>query len=155
MERIIQKRKTIEILPPKKRTGGGNALATKALSHRPRDAKGHVLAINVTDEMRNMVTKMARVGIKPETMAKVVGIGLNSLYKHFQDELEIASAIANTTVANALYEQAVEKKDTGAQIFWTKARMGWRQTDSHEHSGPGGAAIPISIKINFVEPKAR
>jgi len=58
-----------------------------------------------------------------------------TLRKHFARELEVGSIKANVAVVKALYENAT-KGDTTAQIWWTKCRMGWKDTSRIDAPAP-------------------
>lgn len=103
-----------------------------------------------TDADRQTVIQMARVGIVQEDIAKCIGtdgIAPKTLRKHFRKELDTAALHANSEVANSLYRQAVGKHGVirinadgsqemieapvppvpSAGIWWSKARMGWKE----------------------------
>ena len=59
-----------------------------------------------------------------------------TLRKHFEEELELGAAKANTAVAQFLFHQATGARGDGsvaAAIFWTKIRMQWKETVINEH----------------------
>jgi hypothetical protein len=110
---------------------------------------------------------MARViGVHPDTIFE-----WQNKYSEFSEALKEGKAPADSRVEAALYKRAVgykytEKKDihlpdgnkriettkkevapdVTAQIFWLKNRLPdeWRDKSNLEHSGPGGAPIPIA-----------
>jgi|TARA_R110000851_G_scaffold329748_1_gene501933 hypothetical protein len=89
-----------------------------------------------TDEERDLVEQMCKVGIPQESICRVIrdGIDDKTLRKHFRRELDTSKIKANVAVAGALYNKAVNG-DTGAQIFWAKTQMGWKEKSEIEHSG--------------------
>lgn len=97
-----------------------------------------------TEEGRQMVEAMSRVGIPQETIAQVIGIDPKTLRKHYRDELDHAEAKANAEVARFLFtaasgaaikDGATHADAIRAAIFWLKTRAGWKETDVHEHHG--------------------
>ena len=61
-----------------------------------------------------------------------------TLRKHFEEELELGAAKANTAVAQFLFDQATGARGDGsvaAAIFWAKTRMQWKETVVNEHVG--------------------
>lgn len=100
-----------------------------------------------TDQQRSQVEAMAGYGIPHHDMARIIGITHKTLEKHYRDELDTGSAKATAKVAETLYRQAVNG-NTGAAIFWLKARAGWREKQQVEHTGAGGE--PINLKVEFV-----
>jgi hypothetical protein len=68
----------------------------------------------------------------------------HTLIKHFDHELKLGKAKANASLGGVLYKGA-KAGDKTLLIFWAKTQMGFReQPQSHEHSGPGGTAIPVA-----------
>lgn len=116
-----------------------------------------------TDETRAEVKALASFGLVQEDIAQYVGISHVTLRKHYASELKLSAIKANATVGKYLFSlasgQAIANGATHgdcktAAMFWAKTRMGWRETDRLEHSGPDGGAIPIEIKRTIVDPKA-
>ena len=94
-----------------------------------------------TPEERGIVEAMAGYGVPHEGIALVIGCHPETLRVHFRAELDLGVTKANTKVAGALYKMATEG-NVAAAIYWTKARMGWREPAfGHEFSGPGGGPI--------------
>lgn len=116
-----------------------------------------------TDKTRSEVSALASFGVPQEDIAAYIGISKPTLAKHYPDELSFSSIKANATVGKYLFSlasgQALKNGAThgdckAAAMFWAKTRMGWRETDRLEHSGPDGGAIPVEIKRTIVDPKA-
>jgi hypothetical protein len=55
-------------------------------------------------------------------------VDTNTLAEAFRAELDRGMGLADYEVANALHSNAVVHNNTAAQIWWTKARMGWSET---------------------------
>jgi hypothetical protein len=59
-------------------------------------------------------------------------LAINSLVKHFREELDTGTVRANAKVAGALFRTATDPamgaKAIAAQIFWLKTRAGWKET---------------------------
>ena len=116
-----------------------------------------------TDKTRSEVSALASFGVPQEDIAAYIGISKPTLAKHYFDELSFSSIKANATVGKFLFNmasgQAIKSGASYAEcsraaMFWAKTRMGWRETDRLEHSGPNGGAIPVEIKRTIVDPKA-
>tara|TARA_B110000503_G_scaffold135262_1_gene215530 strand:- start:507 stop:860 length:354 start_codon:yes stop_codon:yes gene_type:complete len=108
-----------------------------------------------TAEDRKQVEMLSGLGIPQEQICLLVqgGIDEKTLRKYYADELVSGVAKANSQVSKSLFQKAVSG-DTGAQIWWTKTRMGWKDTSRLEHSGPDGAPIEIKrIERVIVDPK--
>ena len=107
-----------------------------------------------TDEQRKLVKSMVAVGITQEKICKVIGIAKGTLEKHFEEEIATAAAEANTAVGQSLFDQATGG-NVSAAIWWTKARMGWSEKNTLEHTGPDGGPMQIhEIRRVIVDPKA-
>lgn len=61
----------------------------------------------------------------------------------FADELANGDALVQSTVVGNLYKIATGKTPQAAQaaIFWTKARYGWRASESVDHRFPDGPPV--------------
>ena len=79
-----------------------------------------------TDEQRRDVIALCKYGIPQEDIALYLDIDVKTLTKHFGRELAIAAAKANMKVSRTLFKKACQG-DVTACIWWTKARMRWRE----------------------------
>ena len=84
-----------------------------------------------SDKLVLKVREMSEVGISQEDIAKVLRIDPKTLRKHYRHELDESMIEANTNVARSLYNKAIDG-DTGSMIWWTKARLGWKETRTEE-----------------------
>jgi hypothetical protein len=67
------------------------------------------------------------------------------LQKHFDEEIATASIKANAKIGGAAFNKAVGG-DPQMIKWWTATRMGWKETQAHEHSG--------NVNFNtYMEPK--
>ena len=98
-----------------------------------------------TDRDRQIVLMAAAVGLPHEKIGKLVGLSKGSVETHFQEELEQGSAQADFKVGGALFKIATADPPVPgtvtAQIWWTKSRMGWKDTTRVENTGADGAPI--------------
>ncbi|UFW91043.1 hypothetical protein BjapCC829_21890 [Bradyrhizobium barranii] len=106
-----------------------------------------------------MVEVAAAVGTPHEDICLLItGISPKTLRKHFADELKRGMVKANVAVGGALYTLATSKGpgQATAAIYWTKTRMGWRETaQAIEHSGPDGKPIEVrKIERVIIRPGA-
>jgi len=92
-----------------------------------------------TDEQRRIVEKASGFGLPQEKICQLIisertgnPIDKKTLAEAFRAELDRGMALADYAVGNALYERAVGGNVT-AQIWWTKARMGWKETQVIEN----------------------
>ncbi|MEO5326965.1 MAG: hypothetical protein H7829_01845 [Magnetococcus sp. THC-1_WYH] len=77
---------------------------------------------------RELVARLIGLGVPVEQIGSLVGDGISetTLRNHFSSEILKGQALANSKIAESLFEQAMSGNVT-AQIWWTKARMGWRE----------------------------
>ena len=102
------------------------------------DNRGRGRAHQPTDASRKQVEALASFGVPRSEIAKVAGICLNTLIRHYGETLDIAATKANSLVAQSLFNRAVKGDGaaaTSAAIFWLKVRAGWREKDVHEVTG--------------------
>ena len=120
---------------------------------KPKRGKGRPKFVP-TDEERKRVEGLAGYGVPFAQIAALVrdGIHEETLGKHFSKELVAGKAKANSKVGQTLFQRVMDG-DTTAAIWWTKTQMGWRGTDTHEHTGASTAPITIEIRRTIVDPK--
>jgi hypothetical protein len=63
--------------------------------------------------------------------------------------LDVGKAKASAQVAKSLFNKAM-KGDTTAQIWWTKAQMGWGETNTTKLANADGTNI-TGIQVSFVD----
>lgn len=115
---------------------------------RPKGYKGDLSrnTYRPTDEQRRQVMTMIGLGITQGEIAQMLEIARTTLHKHFRRELDTGMTEANMRVAQSLFINATKNMSVQAQVWWTKARMGWKDT-----SEPApGAERPIMIVTGVV-----
>lgn len=98
-----------------------------------------------TDQERDKVEIMIACGFELEEIAKVMrgGVAVSTLWRHFRDELETGRIKVNAAVIGTLFKRAVIDEEISALIYWTKARLGWRETNVVEHKQIGKISTEI------------
>lgn len=153
--------------PPRQRAKT-KKVRKKAPPKPAAEPKPHPLEFHPTPEQRQQVEAMIGFGLTQEQVAMLVinpntghGITVRTLVERFERELEIGIARANLAVVQALHRNATGRPaeydqrgqliraelppNTTAQIWWTKARMGWREPEpinpnaGKNYSGADGA----------------
>ena len=81
---------------------------------------------------RATVEAMCSYGIPHEDIAKVIGIDDKTLRKYYRNELDTATAKANSQVAQRLYKKCMGD-DTASIIFWLKTRAQWKEISKNEN----------------------
>ena len=89
---------------------------------------------------RKLISVALAAGLTQHQVADIAGVGLRTLQTRCRGELASGAAQVNAKVANKLFEKCM-KGDTVALIFWCKTRLGWREKQLLEHSGPDGTPI--------------
>ncbi len=107
-----------------------------------------------TEEQRRIVSVMAAGGFQQLAIAHALGISDATLRKYFADELEGGGAKAHASVVANLFKQATkdDPRATAAAIFWTKTRLGWKDSSQLEVSGPDGGPVQHNVTVRFVRP---
>ena len=82
-----------------------------------------------------------------------------TLRRHFRSELESGYVKANAKVAQSLYQQATGGGDwtkavPSCAIWWSKTRMGWKETSVNEHTGKDGGPIETMMVTDADRVKA-
>lgn len=100
-----------------------------------------------TEKQIEEVKAFVKVGVMGKVIADYLGISEPTLIKHYKKYMDQARGQAHARVGKGLYERAVSG-DVTAQIWYTKAQMGWKETKKEEHSGPDGQPITHDVKVS-------
>lgn len=123
---------------------------------RSYELKAGVKPFEPTEEQRQIVTMAAAVGQTHESIARLIGIGKGTLQDHFSEELALGIDQANLKVGGNMFKMATgnpESKSTvTAAIWWTKARMGWKDTSRVENTGADGGPIENRHRVMVMLP---
>jgi hypothetical protein len=103
-----------------------------------------------TDKTREQVLSASGLGLPQVQIAALLGISDVTLRKHYEKELAVGKATASAQVAKSLYNKAITG-DTTAAIWWTKAQMGWGETNTTKVGNIDGSPLE-RIQITFVKP---
>jgi len=103
-----------------------------------------------TDKTREQVLSASGLGLPQLQIAALIGISDVTLRKHYEKELAVGKATASAQIAKSLYNKAVSG-DTTAAIWWTKAQMGWGETNTTKVGNIDGTPLE-GIQITFVKP---
>lgn len=105
---------------------------------------------------RDRVKLMAIAGIPQDDIAKVLGVCKQTLYDNYREELDLGLIEANTRVAGNLLMMATGPRDqkttVTAAIWWTKSRMGWKDTSRIEQTGADGGPIQTENQVVVILP---
>lgn len=92
-----------------------------------------------TDATRTLVTLGKAAGMNDDALAKLVGISVPTLLKHYGKELETGVQELTAKIAGTLAKIALNPthpKAVTAAIFWLKAKGGW--SDGHGRGAASG-----------------
>ena len=73
------------------------------------------------------VEALASYGVPEANIARVVGISLETLRKHYADQLENGQTRTNAVVAGFLFA-AAKRGSVPAMMFWLRCRAGWSES---------------------------
>lgn len=102
------------------------------------------------EKTREQVLSASGLGLPQVQIAALLGISDVTLRKHYEKELAVGKATASAQIAKSLYNKAVAG-DTTAAIWWTKAQMGWGETNTTKVGNIDGTPLD-GIQITFVKP---
>lgn len=98
-----------------------------------------------TDAQRNIVMALISFGTEIKTIAHLLRIPERTLFRHFDRELKDGRAVVHARVGAGIVSQALEGNLT-AQIYYSKAQMGWRDRVAFGYDdGKGGVVPPASL----------
>jgi hypothetical protein len=124
----------------------------KTAENRPNKKAG-MPRFEPSPEQRKVVQQMASFGVPHRDIALVIvnprtecPIDDVTLRKHFRRELDIGHVLANNEVVKSLFEQA-KKGNVTAAIWWTKARLGWRETTVQQFLDHDGNPVGPSLTL--------
>lgn len=104
-----------------------------------------------TEKDRNIVSLCMASGFTYEQTARLVGVSLPTLTKHYADELENGAARMNAAVAKNLYSLALQQNDRkvslSASIFIAKTRMRWREHEDASATIEADGPVRVTLKI--------
>lgn len=89
-----------------------------------------------------------------DDVASAIGVNVKTLRRACEDELRNGKTRKNAEVVQSLYLNATKNMSVAAQIYWTKAQMGWRETSRIEHTGKDGEAITYEERLKQLHESA-
>lgn len=95
----------------------------------PRPKKGQ--EVHPSAELANQIGLLVAIGTTHEQIARILKIGLDTMHKHYKDDLDLGSAKAGAVVGGKIFE-AAKKGEQWACTLWAARRMGWKETNITE-----------------------
>lgn len=109
------------------------------------------MAHKPTAESRAQVEALSGYGVRHDEISHYLDIDPKTLRKHYREQLDKGTVKANVSVARALHKQALDGH-VAAQIFWLKARAGWREKQEVELTGSNGEPLFTPAVVELVAP---
>ncbi len=93
-----------------------------------------------TEKNAAVVEAMSGYGMPHAQIALQIGVCEGTLRKHYADELARGVPKANSQIAQAMFKEAI-KGNAALLIWWSKTRMGWKETTALEVTGANGGPL--------------
>jgi hypothetical protein len=84
-----------------------------------------------SDETAGIIKRLSGLGTPHDQICAIVEISKPTLYKYYQEELNVGKAIANVKVTENLFKIATGtgRGNVTACIFWLKTQCKWKEVD--------------------------
>jgi len=99
-----------------------------------------------TDDTARQVLLATGYGITRNELANWLRMDVKTLRNNYRHELETGATEANIRVAQSLFKMATSGENVAAAIWWTKARMGWKDTSRVENTGADGQPLVVDFR---------
>lgn len=103
-----------------------------------------------TEEDRDEVKQMVKIGCTQDNIAVIKRIDVRTLRKHYAEELAVGAAEGHERLRHAQFDEAVNNRNASLLIWLGKQMLG--QTDKVEGSGMGDI-VQYKVAVNFVGAK--
>jgi hypothetical protein len=122
-------------------------------ARKPR-ANAHV----PTSTQREAVEECIGLGLTHVQVAKVMGISIGTLQRHYKDELELGKITKIAALSRTMFSIGTDKTHKGvvaAGMYLLKTQGGeqYRETTRTELTGKDGKPLQIDNRSNTVDPK--
>jgi hypothetical protein len=141
---------------PRKWVGSGKDAIPPRKGRKPRTEKWEV-----TDEVLERIATLATRGLSKEQICYALDISPDTLERRSKENVETGAAVADAikrgrakgiaVIVNKSFEFAQDPKNVADRLFWLKNQAGWRDAQSHEHSGPEGKPIETVVKKEYTD----
>jgi len=88
-------------------------------------------------EDRRKVKAMAQHGLRDIQIADVLAISRATVQKYFNAELKQGRAEGDALLAQTVFQEAIQSKNTALLCFLSKVRLHWRETSQIQHEIKG------------------
>lgn len=100
-----------------------------------------------TDKQRATAKMLFGLGATMGQVAQYLGVGKGSVQRHLEEEFRWGYELANLRLYGALWDKAVNKKDTACLIFLAKNRLGMMDRPSLFGGVPVGQDPPAREEL--------
>lgn len=94
-------------------------------------------------EYSDRIRLMSAIGIPQTHIASLLKMSLETMHKHYRDELTMGGSSANAVVGGKIFE-AAKRGEQWACTLWAVRRMGWKETTTQELTGRDGGPIEVA-----------
>ena len=108
-------------------------LAQAAQAEPARKGKPGQKPKTFTEQQREDVAVLAELGTPHETIARVLGIHVQTLREHFSEELADGKEFCRAKVKLKIFKLCMEE-DRAMLMFFAKTQMNWRETSNVDHT---------------------
>jgi hypothetical protein len=109
-----------------------------------------------TEAQRTIVALAAAIGTPHEDIGKLIGISETTLRRYFRHELDVGATRASLQVGGNLFKMATGDPSLMttllAAIWWSKARMGWKDPSRIRNAGAVDAPVEKASQVVIVPP---
>lgn len=121
------------------------------MTKRKGPGKGAGIKFEPSPEQRIMVETLHGYGLQLDQLRLLIlnphtgrALSKPALMKHFRPQLDIAQSKANSKVLQTAFRIATDPthpRGAAMNMFWQKTRMGFKEVQVREHTGPDGGPI--------------
>lgn len=117
----------VHIDPEKLKRAAGGEQAHKTYYNGNTEGRGGRPGFEPQQWQRDLVSNLIGMGVTQAHVARLVGIGLQTMRYYMSDDIELGKAQAHSIVAGKLFE-CVKAGQPWAIQFFMRTQMGWAET---------------------------
>ena len=110
-----------------------------------------------TEGQREAVEECVGLGLTQVQIAKIMGITINTLAKHYKDELEMGKVAKIAALSRTMFSIGTDRNHKGvvpAAMYLLKTQGGeqFRETQRTELTGKDGKPLQVNTKSHTIDP---
>lgn len=110
-----------------------------------------------TEKQREAVEEAIGLGLTQEQIAKVMGIHVNTLVRHYKEELEMGKVAKIAALSRTMFSIGTDRTHKGvvpAAMYLLKTQGGeqFRETQRTELTGKDGKPLQVNTKSHTIDP---